>query len=1443
MKRGRILALFLSLILLVSTAIPVIQMSVMAGQEEVNNAIADIKTAYAEMTYNNTGFKATRLYQADGTWDDSIKNVDCTEATDIENYGLYKYTVPNGHIAGVINAGKVMQIIEWDAYGKGEAANFLNKIPLDKIEDLYVNVKGAYEGDTAGLTDAQIKIRYKVVLTEVINGVGKNQVIDGPAITVKPNEVTRISYKQILAEGDSLKSFLEGEVAKKGSTAGIASLTDVRLVFNTPGFLTEESASLTVGSGIVVTNEAIHAKLPAELENCTDIYEAIEIADSAYNSGEFENTLPLKKAIEDACTVAANEKQELYNDPDKLMDYVKTNLWPELIYNSETVVKQFTHYNSSGNLPNYTANYDIDAPEGDYAAQYIAGVTESANSGAIPTYKTDDSNKAQYGDSYAKLTTAKTDSNGNDIAYLDTTRSVLTNVLSRIDITKAKSIRFSLKSSMNMTVKTRIWYYHQNIDGTGKAVGAVQSGNINIVTGMNTIDVYEQLKNERTKLAGLDKEMVELAYVTIGISSMSKTPDATDYLEVGNVMLKSYINVPANVIEMDDIIPFYEAMAKVNLNEFEDGEIKDEFIVTREAAKKLADAKMEAIYQDPDKLAVYIKELWSGLVSNPDQNNIWTFYNSSGNEPNMSWEHDNSKPGANPDESGKYTGESTTPEQKELYGSHYIKMTTAKEIANPATPADKDIPYLDTKCVVINSDSSKMRITNFSNVAELYFYANSSMPLKMKIRVWYYSTTDGNGDGMLNDLAAAAGTFSIDAGMNKVDVLKMFDSMGISGKVDNFLRIAVAITDFDHTPTNSDYLELGAVTHNRYEKLPERLESISALGAIAKEASELNMDNYIDNNGKEMFKTAVNRALEYLSVMDVNLTEHSPIEVYETDSTGKRKKLGEDKFGYNDQVKLYDGNTLDNPVELDAKNKQIDIIYNLNDKMKIYDLRVFLQENNIKNMKIYATPVREIIWDEDGFVYEYDGSDPSVLDIGRAFSEPIENQYVRFSFNEIEGATLKLTEIKCMGKGIQQLAHTNVVLNKQDAVSVSEVDYKLEKSKILSPTHNKFGDSIYQFLDYNVINDGDLKTPYDLVGGSRFEADKLTYNIVLDLNGLSAVDEIAFYSGSNEEYFPQKMKFYLGTDIFDIVDPKKDDAQLVAEFNEPAEDGMYKANFLARNAQFVRIEILKGGTIVDTGDYGDKILSVVSDIQVKGLSLNASKSDTVRSFTDAESGIIVDILKNSDGDIYEGVQGMKIEKRKPTDAEVEQATGFSFTFNDYFYTITLLNYRGEPVTDIEGREIRVSIPYGEDPDFENTFVSSVDGGDVVLLEHSVTEMNDQFYMTIMFDDPTKLNVAVGRMELAEVEDETYEEDYFEDYFEEEEQPFEEEEAEEEDDDEDDDSTTKRKKKYYKVVRKGSSGLDLWIIIVIIAGSVILLAGIILLIIFRKKIFRKREKKA
>ena len=1177
---------------------------------------------------------------------------------------------------------------------------------------------------------------------------------------------------------------------------------------------------------------------------------------------------------------------EKFKNKDELINAVTNEIWPSLSAKESIDFGSFVSYNSSGD-GGYGTYYTADGKEENTTHnEFKAGINDAANSGNTVLLASDNTQKSDYGSSYVRLTTKKFEGDSqeanadrsNDIPYFDKgdlKHSVVVSSPSK-SIIGLQNLKVNVKASMAMTIGCKVVFAGPREDGTGDYDWKSVSKNITIKADkVNTIDLMDLINEVQAlteqsykKDSNSAKQMTQIKHVAIGIRTLAEDPDSDDYLEIGSIRCVYDAALPEITDENGNVtaIKLYEAMQNLNLDKYVDGEAKDNFILAMEAVKMASDAEWEVIYKDQDALARAIKyELWPKLVEKATFKNPFRYYNTAGgSDASLNYFYDkpsgdNVVPGTTSDKSGQFVGTWASEELKPIYGQRYYRLTNKKESDDKTLAAiDRDIPWLDESVAVITLGTGASELVDVQNSHSIFIYLNSSMDMSIRMRCWYYRTDPNKETGKYTEWGVNTINFDIKKGLNKIDLKTLFVEGQFIDRMKEMHYSVLNPYNFEHPVTDSDFLEIGTIGDEAYAVVPKRLEKIDSLAAIVRAAKELNMDDYVgdlnDPNdtssakaSKQMFVNALNRATELLNNLDVNLSEHVPVEVYETDASGKRTKLSEKQFGYDEQAKLYDGVIDSNPVEFDVKNKKLDIILNLNDKMALYDIRAYLLENNVKDMKIYTSPVRAGIWDESGLLYQYDGTTPSAKSLGIATSDPkvpvVQNQYVRLSFTEVTGDKLKLTEIKCMGKGIQQLAYTNLIEGKTDVMYFAEVDYKENKPMFLKFESNKYeyGDNLRYYNDPNTAHDGYLDTVVDFFGGSRTASKQTTYNLVFDLQGLSAVDNVKYYAASNPEYFPRHMKFYLGNDVKNILDNNNEATVCVAEFTEATKDenGLYEAKFLARNASHLRIEFIEDGEVGDDGRYGDCLLAVAQEIQINGLSLNASKSDAVKTFTDEESGIIVEILKLNDGDIFEDVQGMRLEKRKPTVAEVEKAGEFDFIFDDWFYTVTFLDYRGDPVTDVGGREIRVSVPLKDDDIMDSVYMATLDGDDVVLMDHNILENEDKFYIAVSFDDPTKIKFAKGAIGELEFEEE-FEPEEEEEFFDEEDEEFEEDEYEEDEEEEEETSNGKRKK-YYKVIKRGG-GLSTGAIVGIVSGSVVAVTGGALMIIFRKRIFKPRIKK-
>lgn len=396
-------------------------------------------------------------------------------------------------------------------------------------------------------------------------------------------------------------------------------------------------------------------------------------------------------------------------------------------------------------------------------------------------------------------------------------------------------------------------------------------------------------------------------------------------------------------------------------------------------------------------------------------------------------------------------------------------------------------------------------------------------------------------------------------------------------------------------------------------QIPEKIEKSTDFETVLMAAEKVLADpTYIEKAQLQ----------EVVDGLEVNMAAHAPISTYLTDSSGNRTQLTESEFSHNDQSMLTDRDTV-TPITIDTQGKTLDIVVNHKSIVKLRKLKAVFSENNISQMKIYGSNTYDGVWTEGSRVFQYSNTaEDTATNIGTDFSDkPREYSYVRFSIKG-KSNTLNLTEIQCMclnSEKNDRLKYCNLISDKPETLTVAEVDTTADICTVSYPSNNKFGDSIFQFGENTAaICDGDDDTVYDFLGSPVIPADENypdeyptaqpnmypdeaptnipSLNLIFKLNSPSNVDNIKFVSGSNPEYFPTKVKFYIGDDFDSIV---KNDAQCIETFNEKSADGVYEADFTPANTSFVRIEILENSDKIKEY-YGYQILTVVAEIEING---------------------------------------------------------------------------------------------------------------------------------------------------------------------------------------------------------------------------------------------------
>lgn len=570
----------------------------------------------------------------------------------------------------------------------------------------------------------------------------------------------------------------------------------------------------------------------------------------------------------------------------------------------------------------------------------------------------------------------------------------------------------------------------------------------------------------------------------------------------------------------------------------------------------------------------------------------------------------------------------------------------------------------------------------------------------------------------------------------------------------------------------------------------------------------------------------------------VNLAARTALDVTRIAANGKATKLNDNEYDGIEHKLTYDGKDDTFASVNMAEGESLEFFYDLAADQVINKLQFKTNAGTIKQMKVYASDTLENMYKNTSLVFNYNAD---VNDMGNDvfvdFTESPKNiRYVRFVIEEIDGTVLEPVEIGIIGGNEQEFFYNNLAEGKSDTASFFTASSI--RTTVVSEHINKwkFGHTTWSVM-YHSGNalDNDPDTVFDFYGGKNGEE---SLNMLIDMGTLSSIDNITILGGSSEQYWPDEVNFYFGTNDLDVASEKAVPAK---KWTTKAADGTLSYDFVPQIAQYVRVEIVRSDdTVYSKEEYGNKIATVLAEIQVNGLEARGRVVDgVVASFTDEETGITVDIGALRENDVYTTVQDILVIKRKPTEAEVADALNANgMNILSDAYEVYLLDLNGHVVTDFGGRTVTYKLPQNLIGQTEDIYVLHGGWGGFNMVEFETVGGN---YCATL-EDATFSTFALGAYaEIAEEPDDpttdvdkpvedSVDEETNEDVYEDTES---EEDSEEEEDEEEE--TKKKKKKKIKVVRKpGSNDFDyLWIIIAAVA-VVIVAAGATLFIILVKK---------
>lgn len=840
-----------------------------------------------------------------------------------------------------------------------------------------------------------------------------------------------------------------------------------------------------------------------------------------------------------------------------------------------------------------------------------------------------------------------------------------------------------------------------------------------------------------------------------------------------------------------DLGQWYVAADAVDLTKYPDSEAKTAF------EEMLATTKATLLSTDKG-IAQLIKATWLTVKPNP-----YTLLN---------YWYDKSSGGWTKIAEGKSND----------YLSSKVEMDGKEWLVMDPTNCKSSLIHMGPwKDFYINQTQTPFDIDDYS---EMYFYYKSEEDYS-GVQLAYC-----NPEGRVT--SAGSYTLTAAADWTKFDLRSQLISMGVNnynGENSYFMRMHFG----GGVPTKARLTSIIAV--NTWEKefginLNETANWTSSEWIVR--ASDFDFTQY---EGGADFQELIN----YLGSLDMNLIGHVPVTANRVDATGNRTAIATSEFGVPQSKLLYD-DLYETPINLARNGKSVEFAYNLAKAQNIATVGINTLTPNVKHFKVYAAIAEPALWEESSLIYEYKVEEGAELktEMLHTLSEVTKMRYIRFVILDADD-TLDITEIQVRGSRKQEMLYKSLLNSSVTEFSVFTQDKTTNKDnyKVVPYDANRIGSTNQNQLKFENITDKNVDTVYDFMIGSK---NKESFNMLLDLGGQSAVDKVSLTCGSEDYFFPTKMNIYISNDADEVLSVN---TAPTFSYTEATEDGVYEAEFLAKAAQYVRIEIIDN----NCDYYDDYILTVISELGIYGLDVSGNVTgDAVATFKDSATNITAEVLALNSKDVYDDVNSWVVTQRDLTVGEKAAIDAYGMHINGKLYKISLLDYKGRIMTDIGGRKLRISIPIPDGIAFDAAYWGTFENGEFSILEHTAEEIDGVWYM--QFEYTSLDNLLVGIAVYNAYQDEIIQEPEEEkpvdnlnnnqnvpvvdnnddNYYVPEEQPVEEEETETQ-------TSTERVKKYYKVKKDTDGGFPTWAWFAI-GGGVVVLAGAAaaVIIVLKKK---------
>lgn len=463
-----------------------------------------------------------------------------------------------------------------------------------------------------------------------------------------------------------------------------------------------------------------------------------------------------------------------------------------------------------------------------------------------------------------------------------------------------------------------------------------------------------------------------------------------------------------------------------------------------------------------------------------------------------------------------------------------------------------------------------------------------------------------------------------------------------------------------------------------------------------------------------------------------NLSSYLPVTAYLTDSKGATTEVDDKDFTVKENIYISDSNET-TVADFTTKGQKLDLVFNLCNDVEISKIKV-LAESKKLSYNVYAAFDVGQVWADEALIGTYNGSD-TPFEVLKD-EELLEARYIRVSFAATNGDKITVKDIQVIGLENQLLKHK--ALSRSLSGSNASVFAR---------------DIATNELTYDNFQQGAILFDSDYYGAAMTYIGvqgKSTANVMVNLGGLKNIDEIGIYFTRHMfRNQPLELKIYASNTYEGAMDFS---AEPIATFKGLPEGGKYSISFKPMLARYVRIEVVKNNYDPATGegDFVNKenMTLAFSEIEIFGTSVVGMQTsfdrDDIMSFTDPETQITWEIVRVDETDIITSVYSSKLVTYKASNWQKTSINKNPYfkVLNDDVYGIEFYDFFGNKVENIEGREIRVTIPV--EPEMLGGGSMLGDASDPFKIEAIETnDGEDVVYTTFMYKPDSKIALLVA----------------------------------------------------------------------------------------------------